>query len=798
MRCLPKDQICPQRCLNSWHTAPEREGFGTIYSSNADFDRGRVAVLGRGNGCCIRLRRGTAVYLFASAIIALTSAEGFSKPAHKQAASHRNVAAKAENHKHRVATHASHRDKTAKVEKHKRQSQTEEKHSERAPGPRILLPRDLTSTADSTPAQLPPDLFAVKQAIQLVKEHKFSEATTFAAASINDPVAQRVVEWAYLRDPESPAGFDRYNAFLKANAEWSSMLLRRRAEARLWQERRDAATVRRFVGEQPVSALGRLAIARVLLGEGDRAGASREVRAVWQSGELSAALESAVASAFPGMLTADDDIARMDRRIGAKDFGAARRAAKRLGSAQTAIVKACEAAEGNSSKSEALLTAVPKEARGDLGYALCRLHRLLAHDDVAAAVKLLAEVSGDDLRRQDNDEWWRECRTLARRLLDLGDAKTAYRVVRDAAVPANPYYRAEFHFMPGWIALRFLSDPMTALRHFAKVDEGSSDPIVLARAAYWRGRAFEAAGQFDEMKAQYEAAARYPTAYYGQLARARLGVSEIALRSPQPSVKSESARSELLHAADMLYAIGEFDLLLSLVSDLAETSSDVVTLSALGELTARHNDAQAMLVIGKTALARGLAVERYAFPEIGVPAYSPIAPPIDQCMVYSIVRTESAFDQRDASPANAVGLMQITPEAGRDTAKRFGVTYDWKRLVSDPVYNTQMGAAEISALFKEYTGSYIMTFAGYNAGRGRVREWVARHGDPRDPKIDAVDWVERIPLAETRNYVQRVMENLQVYAARLGASVATVEPNLHRVTTIESLAKPTFVDAIPK
>jgi soluble lytic murein transglycosylase len=162
-------------------------------------------------------------------------------------------------------------------------------------------------------------------------------------------------------------------------------------------------------------------------------------------------------------------------------------------------------------------------------------------------------------------------------------------------------------------------------------------------------------------------------------------------------------------------------------------------------------------------------------------------------MVYSIVRTESAFDQRDKSPANAVGLMQVTPEAGRDTAKRFGVTYDWKRLVSDPVYNMQMGAAEISALFKEYTGSYIMTFAGYNAGRGRVQQWVAQHGDPRNPKIDAVDWVERIPLAETRNYVQRVMENLQVYRARFGNSIATAEPNLHRAATIEGRAKPASI-----
>ena len=205
------------------------------------------------------------------------------------------------------------------------------------------------------------------------------------------------------------------------------------------------------------------------------------------------------------------------------------------------------------------------------------------------------------------------------------------------------------------------------------------------------------------MQAQYERAAQYPTAYYGQLARARLGLSEIALR-PLPQ-EVEGANRDLLRAVDMLYAIGELDLVLTFIHDLAETSGDVATLNALGQLIAHYRDAQALLILGKTALARGLAVEQYAFPGIGVPAYSPIAPAIDPCMVYSIVRVESAFDQRDASPANAVGLMQVTPEAGRDTAKRFGVAYDWKRLVSDPVYNTQMGVAEVSALFKEYAGS---------------------------------------------------------------------------------------------
>jgi peptidoglycan lytic transglycosylase len=533
---------------------------------------------------------------------------------------------------------------------------------------------------------------------------------------------------------------------------------------------------------------------------------------VWRSAQLSAELEAAVLAAFPGVLTRADHVARMDRRIGAKDFGAAMRAAKRVGDDQVAIVKACTAAEAKSAEGGALLDAVGADAREDLGYALCRLHWLLRNDmpgsnvrgrivtpkgDIAAAVKLVLTASREDLQRQDTDEWWRERRVLARKLIDLGDAGTAYRIVREAAPPANPYYRAEFHFMAGWIALRFTADPATALKHFAHVDQGSADPIIRARAAYWRGRAAEAAGQFEEMGAQYQAAARFPTAYYGQLARARLGLGEIApLRSPPESMHGEA--TELVHAADILYTIGEIDLVRLFVTDLAAESNDAALLAALGRLTAQHNDARSMLLVGKTALARGLAIDPYAFPDIGVPPYNPIGSKLDRCIVYSIVRTESAFDQRDMSPAKAVGLMQVTPEAGRDTAKRFGVSYDWNRLVSDPVYNTQMGAAEVAALLKEYRGSYIMTFAGYNAGRGRVMQWVAQHGDPRDPKVDAVDWVERIPLSETRNYVQRVMENLQVYRARFGASTATIEPNLHRAATIELRAEPALVETVPQ
>jgi soluble lytic murein transglycosylase len=262
----------------------------------------------------------------------------------------------------------------------------------------------------------------------------------------------------------------------------------------------------------------------------------------------------------------------------------------------------------------------------------------------------------------------------------------------------------------------------------------------------------------------------------------------------RPAPESADAdSSELLRAATILYEIGEGDLALSFLSDLAAEGSDPAVISGLGKLAQRYKDAQAMLLVGTTALGRGLAMDLYAFPDIGVPNYSPVGLPLDRCMVYAIVRTESGFDQADRSAAKAVGLMQVTPEAGRDTAKRFGITYDWHRLMSDPVYNTQMGAAEISGLLKDYRGSLILTFAGYNAGRGRVQQWVAQHGDPRDPKVDAVDWIERIPFSETRNYVQRVMENLQIYRERFGETTPTVELNLHRAAIVEQPIEPAAI-----
>jgi len=203
-----------------------------------------------------------------------------------------------------------------------------------------------------------------------------------------------------------------------------------------------------------------------------------------------------------------------------------------------------------------------------------------------------------------------------------------------------------------------------------------------------------------------------------------------------------------------------------MAADLADKANDPAALTTLAEIAKQHNDARATLLIGKIALGRGFPLEQYAFPDFGVPDFRPIGPDVARYVVYSIVRQESAFNPRVVSGANAYGLMQVTPAAARDTAKRFSVTFDQRRLANDVTYNAQLGSAELGNDLEFYRGSYILAFVAYNAGRGRARDWIAQYGDPRDPKVDPIDWIERIPISETRYYVQRVLENMQVYRAR--------------------------------
>jgi soluble lytic murein transglycosylase len=629
------------------------------------------------------------------------------------------------------------------------------------------------------------DVSAIKRSVELVRSHKQSQADE-VKKSISDPVAKKLVEWVILRSDDSGADFSRYVDFIVANPNWPSIVtLRRKAEATAFQDHPgDAAAQSYFAKYPPLSAKGRLALARALLARGDRKDAETLVRETWRYDGFSQDVENRVTETFGEFLTRADHKARMDRRLYEKDdIDAGLRAANRLGGNEPLIAKARIAMLGKGGN-KAALDAVPAAAREDIGYKFARFQMLRRADQTADAVALLKTVPHPLDRSHDSDDWWNERRLLARKLLEEGKAKDAYQVVRDATPPARDNYRSEQQFMAGWIALRFLHDPATAYGHFVKVGDGNDNPIAIARGAYWTGRAAEAMNKAQEARKSYQEAARYPTAYYGQIARAKAGLGELHLNAFPALTNGERAKataSDVVRAAELLYAIDARDLAWTMMADLGDKSTDVGVLVLMSELAAKYHDARGMMLVGKLALARGYALDHAAFPTIGIPEYTPIGPPVEPAIVYSIARQESWFNPKTVSSANALGLMQVTPDAGRYVAKKFGASFDQKRLLNDNAYNVQMGSAELGDVIKDYRGSYIMAFAAYNAGRGRLKEWLAKYGDPRDPKVDPIDWVERIPFSETRNYVQRVMENVQVYRLRFGGgSRLLIEADLRR------------------
>ncbi len=658
-------------------------------------------------------------------------------------------------------------------------------HANVAPSAPAMPPPLLRSTpalAMATSAATSPlDLNALKQAVDLVGKSRSDEAANLEN-SISDPLARKLIEWLVLRSDDTTANFARYSAFIAANPSWPSIVtLRRRAEAVLWQERSDPTTVLAFFKtDPPRTAKGKFALARALLSQGDSAGAHQAVSDAWRGDAFSGDLEAQVRDMFAGLITTEDDKARMDARLYAEDDDAGLRAAHHLDGTQLAIAKARAAVVNKAGNAKALLEAVPAAAQHDPGYIFSRAQWLRRGDKIEEAGRWMISAPHDAAVLRDVDQWWIERRVLARKLLDLANNKMAYEVANGAAAPINENYRADQQFTAGWIALTFLHEPAVALAHFARITEGVSNPITLARAFYWQGRAAEAAGHDHDARTYYDSAARFPTAYYGQLARARLDLTEVTLR-PLPAQSADLRSLEVARVFEMLYAVDARDVVASMAADLADKANDPAALTTLAEIAKQHNDARATLLIGKTALGRGFPLEQYAFPDFGVPDFQPIGPDVERYVVYSIVRQESAFNPKVVSGANAYGLMQVTPPAARDTAKRFNVTFDQRRLANDVTYNAQLGSAELGNDLEFFRGSYILAFVAYNAGRGRARDWIAQYGDPRDPKVDPIDWIERIPILETRFYVQRVLENMQVYRARFdNGSRLLIDADLRR------------------
>jgi soluble lytic murein transglycosylase len=471
----------------------------------------------------------------------------------------------------------------------------------------------------------------------------------------------------------------------------------------------------------------------------------------------------------------------MDRLLYDERSTEALRAAALLDKNQQALAKAVvDVIKGRRSALKTL-NALPRAVRSDPLAIYSRIQVLRRADKTKEAAALLVSAPRDAKALVDPDAWWIERRLISRSLIEDGNAKLAYRVAAGHSAESATY-RAEAEFHAGWYALEFLHDPAAARKHFAEIAAISTMPLSLSRAQYWLGRAAAAAGDKAEATARFRKAGAYPTTFYGQLALARLGHTHLGLsRPPAPDagVRARFAGRELVKVIQRLTAAGRESRALIFYRHLADTLTDPAEIALLAAMADAAGEHQVALQIGKTAAVRGMPVETLAFPVAAIPANAK-TPNVEKSLVYAVARQESAFNPGAISRAGARGLLQLMPATARQVAKSIGVPYSKTRLTADPAYNATLGAAHLGDLVDNFGGSYVMTAAAYNAGASRVADWVKRHGDPRDPKVDVVDWIELIPFTETRNYVQRVMENLQVYRARLGEPALTIEADLKR------------------
>lgn len=586
-----------------------------------------------------------------------------------------------------------------------------------------------------------------------------------AARGLGSPLTRLVAEWAAVRLDPHLVGLQRLDAFAGSHADWPALAWVNRRIEEAVAATRDPALIEARLGTAPKTVAGRIALAEAerSLAHGDVA--AHLVHALWRDDELTPWQQALLAHDFADVIDRDDHRVRAERFLYKEKLAPGLREAAMAGPDVLALAKARAAVVNGSNLAEVALAAVPKALQSDPLTIFSRAQRLRRLGRAEEAADLILSAPRDAAAIVDGDEWWTERRIVLRKLLDMGDPKKALRLCADIG-DAGTASRVEAAFHAGWIALRFLDDPRTAAPQFDTIARLAETPISKSRAAYWQGRTAEALGDADGAERRYGEAARYSITFYGQLAAARLGQSSLALHSASPA--TGDARSDAVRVADYLYGLGETEIALPLALDIGKAEPSDAQVGALGEVLERNRDARTTLMIGKAATQRGLALDGTAFPTFGIPSFDPLPNSADLSVVYAIARQESEFDPRSLSSAGAKGLMQMISSTARVTASRAGVAYDDGRLSSDPAFNAQLGAAHLGTLLDEQGGSYILTFAAYNAGGRAVHDWITAYGDPRKPGIDMVDWIERIPYSETRNYVQRVMENLQVYRAKLG------------------------------
>jgi soluble lytic murein transglycosylase len=634
------------------------------------------------------------------------------------------------------------------------------------------------------------DLATLKEFVKTANGGDYSDARALIE-KLRDPVAVKLARWYFYRKKAPDTTAQEIDEFVENNPRWPnpSQLREAAEDALFWREDDPANVVAYFSGRQPASGAGIAALGAALIEQGRNDEGTKLVRDAWRRYPLTEAIEKNLRKLK--VLNDDDHRARADYLL-MQDNRAYLKAVKRLmpliDKTWHASLKARIATVERAKNAGTLLSRLDTGVKREPGVLLARIQWLRRADEDERVWSLLRSAPKASAKLIDAGEWWEQRASQVRLALNDGRPKTAYALASEHGSGLDHEDLSEAEFLSGWIALRFLERPEAAREHFLDSAAAGGLPKRRARAAYWLARTELALGNKDQAIARFAEAAQHSHAFYGQLAHQMIAETgaKVAFRTFVPPTKAEI---EDFVAQDVMKAIilvqkADLDSLLPVfLYDLARRIESAPEMILLCELAVRVAPRHQAVRMAKVAMNRDFAVEHYAYPNVlsdikGLHQQDDI----EHALVHALTRQESEFNASIVSSAGAVGLMQLLPSTAKLVAKQLDLKFSKAKLADDPAYNVSLGTAFLHSLIRNYDGSYIMALAGYNAGPGRVRQWVRQFGDPRTPEVDPVDWVERIPFTETREYVHKIMESAQIYRSRLLGEHAPLRlaEDLHR------------------
>jgi soluble lytic murein transglycosylase len=598
-----------------------------------------------------------------------------------------------------------------------------------------------------------------------------------ATAPRPDALAERLLTWDRLRRDSYKASFAELSRFLTENPGWPNERdMRVAAELAIIPSIEGPNAISAFFNRfPPITATGKLRRAEALMLNGQREPAAALVRDAWISGGLSLKDETSVLSQYQSMLTPADHYARADKSLWTGNSAAATRLLAYLAPEARALIDTRTSMRTRDPSAQTKLESLTADQRSNAGlvynHALW-LRSTTKSDADATQLILTTKINPRDVIEP--KAWANLLQSLSRGARDTGDLQTAYRLLAEHNMVDNAADFADegeaervayvdTEWTAGWIALRYLRRPADAIKHFAAMQPVAQSPITLARSAYWCGRAAEAMNNAALAQQWYARASQFPDVFYGQLSIDKLGRAVPTPDMTPPAIDPNTMRtfmaSDVVRAARMLGELGEVDKQSSFIAALARRAITPEEKRVAADLATNIQRLDLAVRIGKMARSKGIWLSYASYPRVTLPEPGNSI----WSLVHAITRQESLFNQRAISRTGARGLMQLMPATAAMVSKKVGLEYAPGKLLTDPVYNMTLGATYLRSRLDLFEGNHVLAVAAYNAGAGNVSKWIVTNGDPRDPSVDVIDWIEQIPFKETRDYVMRVLENAVVY-----------------------------------